>query len=150
LQVFFLSQMKRIIWGNNPGHWYLDFLGDDIPSLSDIVAVPGAVQCIDLPFGSTPSVTSATAIPSNAIVLRSLVRILIPYPPGVSVMVGQAGAPSLLQSGGDSTLQAAGNEYEAPQRTSWGPSASSVLVTLGGGALTGSGSVTVEWAVPTN
>lgn len=33
-----LSQVKRILWGDNPGHWYDNFKGLGLKSLSDLTA----------------------------------------------------------------------------------------------------------------
>ena len=41
LQEFVLSQIKRIIWGNNPGHWYTDFESIAVKSLSELSATAG-------------------------------------------------------------------------------------------------------------
>jgi hypothetical protein len=57
LQVYLLSQVKRIIWGSRPGHWYTDFASDQIPSLSDTpfpaVGVPiiGTFNGLNRTFG---------------------------------------------------------------------------------------------------
>ena len=37
-----LSQVKRILWGDNPGRWYDDFLGSGLKSLSALAAQTSA------------------------------------------------------------------------------------------------------------
>ena len=60
LQEFILSQIKRIIHGNNPGHWYDDFVAAGIPSLQQLagevvgVALAGAKDGVNRVF-TTPS-----------------------------------------------------------------------------------------------
>jgi hypothetical protein len=36
LQELLLSQVKRIIWGNDPGHWNDDFLASSVPALASL------------------------------------------------------------------------------------------------------------------
>jgi len=41
-QEFVLSQIKRVIWGSDPGHWYLDFASLGVLSLKQLSAAMGA------------------------------------------------------------------------------------------------------------
>lgn len=34
-----LSQLKRILWGDNPGHWYDNFQGQGLKSLADLASL---------------------------------------------------------------------------------------------------------------
>lgn len=65
LQEFVLSQIKRIIWGDDPGNWYLDFAGLgvlDLLTLSQLTATRrvgigliGAINGVNLVF-TTPEI----------------------------------------------------------------------------------------------
>lgn len=46
LQVFYLSRLRQVIFGNAAGthHWYEDFLGEGILSLKDLSASAGSVH----------------------------------------------------------------------------------------------------------
>jgi hypothetical protein len=110
-------------------------------------AAPGDVRSVDFPIALV-TVSSATLLPINAIVLRALVEVDTPYSPAATIAVGQAGTPALLETTADNDPQVAGL-YDAPQRTPWGGVARAVLVTIAGAPAAGSGHVTVEYSLPT-
>jgi hypothetical protein len=145
-QTGILSQLKRIIWGDETDHWYQDFIGAGLPSLSTVQPIQGAVTCIDVFFSTTSPVTSDTLIPANALILSCTVVIDSTYLTGVTITIGRTGAPSLLQGAADNSPQNA-NTYNAPQRTSWGATELPVLITLAGSSLTGSGTATIEYTL---
>jgi len=78
-------------------------------------------------------------------VLRCQVKITTPYSNG-TIEVGQTGTPALLQATADNVSTVA-NEYDAPQRTSWGGASLPVLTTITGAPSAGAGFVTVEYAL---
>jgi len=45
LQEFVLSQIKRIIYGDNPGNWYDDFITNGVPSLGGMQATTRLCGC---------------------------------------------------------------------------------------------------------
>ena len=147
LQTGILSQIKRIIWGNNAGNWPTDFIGAGLPSLSETQSVQGAVACIDILIGSTSPQISTTTIPAGAIITNCFVEIDSAYLTGVTITVGRAGALSLIQGAEDNYPQAV-NSYYSPQRTSWGGAELPVIVTLQGNVLSGTGTVTIEYTMP--
>lgn len=51
-QVFYLSRLRQVIFGNDPGphHWYEDFLGEGILSLKDLSANLAPVVRKGFPF----------------------------------------------------------------------------------------------------
>ena len=60
LQQYVLSQIKRIIWGTKPGHWYTDFLADGLLSLSDFALPVTNASLLGLLDGSNRTFTTAS------------------------------------------------------------------------------------------
>ena len=65
LQEFFLSQVKRIIHGDNPGNWYDNFVASGILSLQDLTGlVVGRVWNVEL-LGLKDGINRAFTTPAD-------------------------------------------------------------------------------------
>ena len=96
--------------------------------------ISGATFCIRIPITNAAAQSSATSLPTNAIVSRCDLEIDTPYSAGATISLGQTGSVALFQATTDNTPGVAGL-YLADQSTA--ASNLPLLVTVGGGPAAG-------------
>ncbi len=92
---------------------------------------------------ATATVSSATVLPNNAIVVDCELKITTPYSAGGTLSVGNSTTVDLLMGTTQNTPQA-NNLYRLPQDTTFTPSAA-VQVTVGGAPGAGVGVCIVRY-----
>jgi hypothetical protein len=107
---------------------------------------PGGESLLYMSVGTTTT-SSATSIPSGAVVTYAAISIVTPYSDGTTIEVGQSDAVSSL-IGTNDVAPTVVNTYEVQQVTPWGGTAMPVLVTVSGSLSVGSAVVVVKYAVP--
>jgi hypothetical protein len=104
-QEFILSQIKRIIHGDNPGIWKDDFEGAGILSLEELTAAVGTGQhlILDFSWADVPGSPKLIGqIPANGLAERVSMIIFTGFDQAVSLEVGPLPAPAELMLGTDS------------------------------------------------
>lgn len=104
-QEFILSQIKRIIHGDNPGIWKDDFEGAGILSLEDLTALAGQGQHLLLDFSWADVPTSPKlvgTIKAGGLAERVSMEVYTSFDQPVRLEVGRLAAPAELMLGVDS------------------------------------------------
>jgi hypothetical protein len=112
------------------------------------VATSAAVRTIRFPIAfAAATYLSATALPDNAVVLRSRLEITAPYAVANSITIGRSGSTTLLQNNQQNNCKAVGC-YDILDTITWGGTSDPVLVSIAGALSAGAGFVEVEYTVP--
>jgi hypothetical protein len=110
---------------------------------SGAVIADGGVQEIRFAITNSAAQNSVTSIPSGAIVIACELDIAVAYTAGATISVGNAATPNLLMLTSDNNPQGIGI-YQVMQDTTFtGPA--TVLVTIAGGPVAGSGFAIVRY-----
>lgn len=132
LQQFVLSQLKRVIFGNNPGNWYSDFESAGIPSLAQLVAFsPETVIKVHFTYTtSSPLVLQALTV--GGVLDRASILITTPFnDPGAKIQLGTSGSPGLVFGLGETDVTQAG-QYDSPELSEFTvPDLFNLLITPG-------------------
>jgi hypothetical protein len=87
-------------------------------------------------------------IPSNAVIVETMVDVVTPLSAGGVIQVGKTGAGALLMPSNDVLATVAGQYSSGPQNVAWGATAAPVLISVGGAPAAGAGFVLVHYAMP--
>jgi len=124
LQVAFLAQIRRIIFGDDYSkHWNDDFISQGIPSLVQLVGgTPESVGKVHFTY-ATPSPLVIQALSPGNVIDRSVLLITTPFDDsGAALQLGTAANPGLIFDVGESVPTDAGqydnmavNEFSIPE-----------------------------------
>jgi hypothetical protein len=113
-------------------------------NLSAGSVIQACSKWIRIPIALAASYSSLTFIPANAVVVNAWLDVVAAYTPGTTITIGNAASPALLQNVLDNNPVLVGLHRKA-QNTGWGAIPATVLVTIAGGPVAGSGFVLVEY-----
>lgn len=128
------------VWDAQGGTWVLS---------GDVAGYTGAERVIKMTLNNAASQSSASQIPANATILRTIVLVTTPFSAGATLTLGRSGQATLLRSATDSVLQTAAS-YRNDEPKSWGASATTVLATIGNAPSVGAAEVYITFSVPNN